>query len=344
MSKKLEQEFVNNSFEKNGYTLTSKYINSKTKLYYICDKGHHNSMVWYNWQQGKSCPDCAGRTKPSREQVKQVLKKEKCTLASKTYINSTSKLIYICPEGHEHISTWANWQQGKRCSTCAGNKKLTIEFIRLEFTKEGYILISTKYVNAHTKLDYICPDGHKHSISWNKWQQGKRCTYCSTSPPMNLDTVRTSFEKANYTCLEDTYINSSTKIRYLCTQGHEGSITWDNWKQGAGCFKCNTSRFEQEIKEFILGLDQGIIENDRSTILNPNTNRYLELDILFPCKTKAIECNSIYWHSDPKIKEKDKTKKQQCKDKNIKLLIVDYEDWRNNAEKCKQIIKGFINE
>jgi hypothetical protein len=34
------------------------------------------------------------------------------------YINDDQKLNYICPEGHEHNTTWNNWQKGVRCRTC----------------------------------------------------------------------------------------------------------------------------------------------------------------------------------------------------------------------------------
>ena len=45
-------------------------------------------------------------------------------------------------------------------------RKLTYEFVKEQFEKEGYTLLSEKYINCFTKLDYICPKGHKHSISW----------------------------------------------------------------------------------------------------------------------------------------------------------------------------------
>jgi len=47
-------------------------------------------------------------------------------------------------------------------------KKLTIEFVRESFAKEGYTLLSKVYTNNSTKLDYICPKGHRHSIVWGK--------------------------------------------------------------------------------------------------------------------------------------------------------------------------------
>ena len=54
------------------------------------------------------------------------------------------------------------------------SKRLTYEFVKSQFETEDYIPKFTDYINAHTKLDYICPNGHEHSISWSNWQQGTR--------------------------------------------------------------------------------------------------------------------------------------------------------------------------
>jgi len=53
------------------------------------------------------------------------------------------------------------------------------EFVKNEFEKEDYILITDEYINQKQKLDYICPKGHKHSITWTDWHNGScRCPTC----------------------------------------------------------------------------------------------------------------------------------------------------------------------
>lgn len=59
-----------------------------------------------------------------------------------------------------------------------GCKKLTIEFVRESFEKEGYTLLEVVYVNNNTKLNYICSKGHEHNMKWNNWKTGKRCPTC----------------------------------------------------------------------------------------------------------------------------------------------------------------------
>lgn len=180
MGKKLTYEFVKNKFEEEGYTLLSKrHINSKTKLKYKCPKGHIHSIIWSDWCQGHRCPFCFGTGKKTIEDVRKAFENEGYVLLSNKYINSRTKLNYICPNGHRHVVRWNNWQQGQRCPVCAGKAKPPINFIKDVFEKEGYLLLTTEYKNAKTKLDYVCFEGHKHSITWNDWKTGYRCPYCA---------------------------------------------------------------------------------------------------------------------------------------------------------------------
>ena len=61
------------------------------------------------------------------------------------------------------------------------SKKKTIEEIEQAFNERNYILLSKEYINAHHKLEYICPKGHKGTISWNRFQSGLRCPICNSS-------------------------------------------------------------------------------------------------------------------------------------------------------------------
>ena len=98
-------------------------------------------------------------------------------LLTDVYENARQKLLYICPNGHHHAITWYNWFKGKRCYYC--NKwKFSIDIVRKAFELEGYELLSKVYHNTETKLRYVCNNNHRHSITWQKWQQGRRCPVC----------------------------------------------------------------------------------------------------------------------------------------------------------------------
>lgn len=111
--------------------------------------------------------------------IKSKFEEEAYTLLSQNYINSGTKLTYICNNNHIHNMTWENFKSGNRCPTCAGQTKPSIEFISSEFYKCNYLLLTSTYKNGKTKLDYECSNGHIHSITWNNFQQGQRCAVCA---------------------------------------------------------------------------------------------------------------------------------------------------------------------
>jgi hypothetical protein len=117
--------------------------------------------------------------KPTIEYIRSKFSEEEYILHSEEYKNSRSNLKYTCPNGHVYFISWTSWTMGHRCGLCANNIKLTIDFVKERFSREGYALLSNNYCNAHTKLDYVCPIGHISSIDWAHWKKGKRCLICS---------------------------------------------------------------------------------------------------------------------------------------------------------------------
>ena len=170
--------------------------------------------------------------------IKSEFEKEGYQLLTTEYKNSRQKLDYICPNGHRYSISWGNWSQDKRCLYCSGKVKLTIDFIKSEFEKEGYQLLTTDYKNNRQKLNYICPNGHKHSIKWNDWRGGYKCPYCAGNVKLDIDFIKSEFEKAGYQLLTTEYINNKQKLDYICSSGHYHSIKWNDWKQGYRCSDC----------------------------------------------------------------------------------------------------------
>jgi len=346
MAKKLTYEFVKEQFEKEGYELLSKeYVNAQTKLIYRCPKGHFHSITWASWQQGVRCSICFNnKQRLSINFIRNFFKKEGYILLTKKYKDANQKLGYICPKGHEHCISWGKWQQGHRCAYCANRGKPTIEFITSEFEKENYKLLTKVYVNCEQKLEYICPKGHKHSISWSKWRQGKRCPYCAGNGKPAIEFIKLEFEKEGYTLLSKKYVNSSQKLRYICPVGHRHIITWHHWSNGRRCPYCATiiSKGEIEVRDFAKSLGVNVLSNNRKQVFNPHTGYGLELDIWMPNIGKAIEYNGEYWHNRPEVVSNDALKQCLCKQNNIDLLVVwDYE-WLSNNNACKNKIKKFV--
>lgn len=122
--------------------------------------------------------------KLSFELVKQVFEEYGYTLVSNFYVNSKTKLKTICPNNHIYMTTYTNFKhRGRRCNKCyfkrlGDLKRLDFNYVKASFESEGYTLLTTTYNNVDQKLDFICPNNHRHSISFHNWYSGWRCVKC----------------------------------------------------------------------------------------------------------------------------------------------------------------------
>jgi len=285
MPKKLTLKYVKEQFEKEKYKLLiTEYINARQRLYYICQNGHKHNILWSSWQQGHRCPYCVGQGKLSIEFIRSEFIKEGYILLTVKYINAHQKLNYICPKGHRYSISWSDWQQGSRCPYCAGVGKPAIKFIRSEFEKESYKLLSVKYKNAYQKLEYICPNKHEHKTSWNSWQQGKRCPYCAGQGKPTIEFIRSEFEKEGYKLLSEGYVNSRQKLECICSNNHIYRVSWSDWNNGRRCSICYREynhgpnhhnwkggiSFKPYSSEFNSRLKESILERDNYQCQSPD--------------------------------------------------------------------------
>jgi hypothetical protein len=241
--------------------------------------------------------------------------------------------------------TFGHFQQGQRCSICAGNTKFTAQKVKTIIeNRKGHELLSKEYKNARTKLQIRCPEGHEFDMSFDSFQHGHGCPVCAGNKRLTIEKVR-DFTKTNSECtlLSTEYIDGNTKLQFRCPEGHLFSMRFCDFRRGNRCPTCarqkRTSKGEKEVLAYIKSIYKGTIKpNDFTQIINPKTGFPLELDIYLPEINLAIEYNGIYWHSAPYQKYKDEQKIIQCQQKNINLLIITDAGW------CKKKNKNWHDE
>ena len=116
-------------------------------------------------------------------------------------------------------------------------KKLTYTYIKSRFDEAGYTLLSNEYIN-NVKLKYKCPNRHEHSIRWDHFSSGVRCPTCDGQTKPSISYIKETFAKENYKLLSEEYINNSTKLNYICNEGHQHEISWQKFKAGRRCPSC----------------------------------------------------------------------------------------------------------
>lgn len=191
------------------------------------------------------------------EEVRKKFKSEGYTLLSTEYTGNRQKLDVVCPKGHNLKINFMSFQHGSRCRFCrigtvGENTRKSLEFIRKEFEKEGYTLLSTEYKNGSTsKLEYICPRGHKGFITWSAWKtKGQRCKKCfiENSKERFENRARKYIESFGYK-LNSQYISANENIELICPEGHKWTTTFARFKNGTRCRFCNIDKLRLKIED-----------------------------------------------------------------------------------------------
>ncbi|MGL4629801.1 MAG: hypothetical protein ACRCVT_01250 [Leadbetterella sp.] len=240
MGKTLAYDFVKNEIGKEGYELlSSKYLDSVSKLSIQCPKGHRYQSSRNSWKKGRRCPYCSGvYIDPAL--VRQAFEKEGYTLLDEYEQgrSSTKKLRFICSKGHCQSIRWGNWAQGNRCLECA-NRIITIEKVRKEVQNVGFQLISENYEGANSYLEIKCNKGHSFAMRWSNFNTGYRCPKCRKNAPLNYNDVKKKIEKEGYRLLSKTYTNCLSFLLFECPNKHQYEAKWTSFQAGHRCRICN---------------------------------------------------------------------------------------------------------
>lgn len=133
------------------------------------------------------------------------------------------------------------------------------------FEENNYLLLSDHYVDAKTKLEYICLSHQEYGsqyVLYNNLKYGFGCKYCGDehrvqSRRLSFDKVREIFDKHDMFLPDQEYINTQQKLKYICKHHPEIGIqymaTVNAYKNY--CPYCNIAKGEKQIVDFLVQHD-----------------------------------------------------------------------------------------
>lgn len=199
------------------------------------------------------------------------------------------------------------------------SKKLTYKYIEKEFNKEGYTLLSKKYINARTKLQTICPNGHEWDTTWGNFKTGYRCSKCS-GREVTLETciaVTDPWMVKYFKNEEDSYnysYGSHKKVKVICPNcGAEKMIVINNFYKckSIGCSCGDGISYSEKI--LISVLNQLNIKYERE--FSPNWSNSRRYDFYLPNYSIIIECHGEQHYKQTGRKEARSLEEEQENDK-----------------------------
>ena len=116
--------------------------------------------------------------------------------------------------------------------------------------------LSAEYVDSETKLEWQCEYGHVWEAIPKSVKTGRWCPKCgrvNTANKLrgNIAEMKKLAERKGGKCLSDKYINSSTKIKWQCGEGHLWMATPNRLQMGTWCPVCGRIESGKKLRNTI---------------------------------------------------------------------------------------------
>jgi very-short-patch-repair endonuclease/predicted nucleic acid-binding Zn-ribbon protein len=268
------------------------------------------------------------------------------------YINYTTKIEIICPE---HGSFFQTPQAHKKmgCRKCgrklSADKQKYSDIERInkanKVHQNKYDYSKSKYINSKTKIEIICPEHGSFFQLPSAHLAGSGCPKCKANKIRNTKAKKQNRPEVikklsrinpqnDYSLIN--YKNQHELVDVICPEHGIFKQTISNGLLGHSCPRCNSSKGENYIRNYLLENSYTILEQYS---FKDSSIKNLRFDFYIPEFNLAIEYDGIqhfkaidYFGGDEvflKIKKRDEIKNQYCKDNNINLLRIPYWEFHN---------------
>ena len=229
--------------EKGGKCLSTEYINRDTKMKWQCKEGHIWEVAYNNISKSRSwCPECgiissANKRRGDITECHKIANEKGGKCLSTEYINNNTKMKWECGDGHiwettfTHIKSSQSW-----CPKCSGHNEITIKDCEISANEREGLCLSNEYI-VGKKIKWKCGEGHEWESLFSR-ANPQWCPYCS-GKFNNITTLEEYANERGGKCLSVEYINSNTKMKWECREGHIWDSSFGHMKsQKSWCPKC----------------------------------------------------------------------------------------------------------
>ncbi|CAB4377457.1 unnamed protein product [Rhizophagus irregularis] len=229
--------------ERNGFCLSTQYINCETPLLWKCSKGHEWYALINNVKNRRTwCRKCLAFTIEDARKYAEI-----CGgyCLSTEYVNYKIPLFWECSNGHKWEAPFQSIKNQKSwCNKC---RSLTLEDAIEVGKKQGLQCLSNTYINNRVPLQWRCTEGHEFSrnLTDMKRKKSSYCPHCNKRAMHNIEIAKKIAQDQDGYCLSSEYINNKSNLLWCCSKGHEWYACLNSIKnRNSWCQLC--SKYKRE--------------------------------------------------------------------------------------------------
>ena len=225
--------------DKGGETNATVYVASRHMIEVTCLKDGYTWTTCYDYlKQGKWCPSCSGHKKYTIEEFKQIALEKGGLCLSLKYVNGNTPLLFECKENHQWETEPRNIIRGNWCPICVGHGKHEIEEFQEIAKERGGKCLSIAYINSKTKLEFECHREHRWKTRPDAILNGHRCPECAKPEKPSIEKFKKIAKEKGGDCLSTKYVDSTTKLKFVCSEDHQWEAVPGSILKGHWCSEC----------------------------------------------------------------------------------------------------------
>ncbi len=212
-------------------------------LSWRCAVGHRWKAPARRILGGVWCPRCRRPGRDNLERMRRMARERGGACLSKVYVDSGSKLLWRCREGHEWLAEPQRIVQGVWCRSCRrgwgrSRRRLTIQMMREMARERGGACLSDAYRGIYDRLRWRCAEGHEWVTAANNVRRGGWCPICAHTVRGTLDGMRALAIERGGRCLTRTWDDHRQPLHFECARGHRFHLHANVAKSGVWCREC----------------------------------------------------------------------------------------------------------
>lgn len=173
----------------------------------LCENGCGKEAKYYikgknEWRCKKDIRQCDSYRKERFNKIVEIINKNGgiCLTPFLEYGGYYSRVKIRCSHEHEWYSLVNNILRGKWCRECfvkklSNSRSVNLNVLIKKAKEYDGKLLSTKYINNHTKYKWECSNGHIFESTWDNVRSGYWCYLCSRSVNIKEEMVRFAFQE-----------------------------------------------------------------------------------------------------------------------------------------------------
>jgi hypothetical protein len=241
-----------------GQCLSEAYTIGNARYRFRCAEGHEWEAQGHQMFSGTWCPTCAQvqrriEHRPSAEglaRLQAAAHAKGGACLSDGYHGVGASYRFRCSAGHEWDAVGGPVLQGKWCKRCHDTPGATTRYrlqdglVRLQTiaAERGGRCLSTEYRDVHQPVRMRCAKGHVWDVPARKLLYGQWCRLCQIDAKrLSIDHAHAAAAVRGGECLSKVYVNSHTKLTWLCDRGHQWQAVLTSVRhKGTWCPQCSS--------------------------------------------------------------------------------------------------------